>query len=70
MLGSGGLLVLPPFCHGETVVARLADLTGFPVVTRFAGHALHQLVARHGLELEKETLFHGQLPIRLVVARV
>ena len=74
VLGSGGLLVAPTFCHGETVVAqvvsRLLGLTGFPVVTRFAGDALHQLIGRHGFEVEEESLFHGLLPIRLVVATV
>lgn len=74
VLGSGGVLAAPTFCHGETVVAqvvsRLLGLTGFPVVTRFAGDALHQLVDSHGFEVEEEIVFPGLLPIRLVVARV
>lgn len=74
VLGSGGLLAVPTFCHGETavaqVVSRLLGLTGFPVVTRFVGDALHQLIGRHGFEVEEEILFPGLLPIRLVVARV
>ena len=74
VLGSGGLLAVPTFCHGETavaqVVSRLLGLTGFPVVTRFAGAALQELVGRHGFEIENELLFPGRLPIRLVVARI
>ena len=73
VLGSGGLLAAPTFCHGETVVAQLVSrglgLTGFPVVTRFAGGALRELVSRHGFAVEKEVLFPGLLPIRLVVGR-
>ncbi len=55
--------------RGRSVVLSVV-LAGFPVVTRFAGDALHQLVGRHGFEVEEEILFPGLLPIRLVVARV
>jgi len=73
VLDPGGLLAAPTFCHGETVVAQIVSrflgLTAFPVVTRFAGGALRQLVGRHGFKVEEEHLLPGLLPIRLVVAR-
>ncbi len=73
VLGSGGLLAAPTFCHGETpvsqIVSRLLGLTGFRVVTRFAGGALRQLLSHHGFTVQEEALFPGLLPIRLIVAR-
>lgn len=73
VLGSGGLLAAPTFCHAETAVAQLVSrglgLTGFPVVSRFAGGALQQLAGHHGFTVEDEVLFSGLLPIRLIVAR-
>ena len=51
------------------IVSRFLGLTGFPVVTRFAGAALRQLLDRHGFTVQEEVLFPGLLPIRLIVAR-
>ncbi len=73
VLGSGGLLAAPTFCHGETAVAqivsRLLGLTGFPVVSRFAGGGLRELVGHHRFTVKQEVPFTGLLPIRLIVAR-
>lgn len=74
VLDSGRILAAPTFCHGETAMARLVSrllgVTGFPVVTRFAGGALRELVGHHGFTVEDDVLFPGLLPIRLVLASV
>lgn len=74
VLVQGGLLAVPTFCHGETAAAQLVSralsLTGFPVVTRFAGSGLRQLVSHHGLTVKQEILFPGLLPIRLIIAEL
>jgi ubiquinone/menaquinone biosynthesis C-methylase UbiE len=74
VLGPRGLLAAPTFCHGETlmssVVSRVLSLTGFEVVTRFAGDELRRLVSAHGFTVQSERLYPGVLPIRTVLATV
>ena len=72
VLKPGGRLVAPTFCHGEGWLARstsrvLALVNGFPIVTRFAGTDLDELLARAGFSITDARWYPGLLPIRFVV---
>lgn len=73
VLRAGGLLAVPTFAHGETllsrVVSRLLRLSGLVVSTRFAGTALADLVRSVGFDVLVDDLVPGILPIRYVLAR-
>lgn len=68
-----GLLLVPTYCHAETVLAgatsRLMGLAGFPGRRRFTVQSLTETVAGAGLEVVHSERFAGLLPIGLVVAR-
>jgi len=72
VLRPGGLLVAPTFCHGAGLVAqgvsRVIGLTGFPIVTRFVGEDLDELVTEAGFEVRDARTYAGLLPIRFVAA--
>ena len=71
-LKPSGVLVAPTFCHGQGWIAaatsRLLELTGFPIVTRFKGSELEQLITGEGFSIQEAQWFSGLLPVRLVVA--
>jgi len=72
VLRPGGLLCAPTFCHGENGVSRgvsrALSLSGFPIMTRFTGASLRELVQQSGFALASDETFAGVLPIHLVVA--
>jgi phosphatidylethanolamine/phosphatidyl-N-methylethanolamine N-methyltransferase len=72
VLQPGGRLVVPTFGHGQGMVAQLVSrmlgLTGFPVVTRFRGCQLDNMVAGVGFELVEARWISGVLPVRFLVA--
>lgn len=73
VLRPGGLLCAPTFAHGETLLAhfvsRLLALARFPIVTRFRGPALADLLRAHGFVVEREHVVPGILPLRYVAGR-
>lgn len=73
VLRPGGLLAAPTFCHdagpGARCTSRALRLTGFPVVTRFAGPDLDVLAEHNGFDMVESRWFTGLLPIRSVLAR-
>lgn len=73
VLRTGGLLAVPTFAHGETLlsrfVSRLLTLSGLSVTCRFAGTALAELVRSAGFNVLVDDLVPGILPIRYVLAR-
>ncbi|MBI3070629.1 MAG: class I SAM-dependent methyltransferase [Deltaproteobacteria bacterium] len=73
VLKSEGVVVLPTFCHGDTlgahIVSRLLRLTGFPLVTRFNRASLRALIEANGFSVTTEERFPGLLPIWLMAGR-
>lgn len=73
VLRPGGKLIVPTFAHGQgllaNVVSRILKLSGFPVVTRFAGEQLDALVSKCGFQIVEARWFAGILPIRFVSAK-
>ncbi len=73
VLQPGGLLAVPTFAHGETLlsrfVSRLLSLTGLAVTSRFAGRKLSELVQKAGFTVLSDELIPGILPIRYVLGR-
>jgi phosphatidylethanolamine/phosphatidyl-N-methylethanolamine N-methyltransferase len=66
----GGKLVAPTFCHGQTLTSRLASrviaLTGFPASRRLTGQALHDLMEAAGVQVERQEIVPGLIPIAFV----
>jgi len=73
VLRPGGLLCVPTFAHGENlrarIVSHLLSARGFPVVTRFRGAGLRNLVEACGFETVDEACMPGILPVRYLLAR-
>lgn len=73
VLAPGGLLAVPTFAHGDTLIAhgvsRLLALSGFPIVTRFSGNALPRLIESQGFRIVLRDRIPGILPIHGVMAR-
>lgn len=73
VLRPGGVLVVPTYCHGETmrarIVSRALSLTGFPGKRRLTLSTLANAVRDAGLEVREERLLAGLLPIGFVSAR-
>jgi len=69
----GGMLVVPTYCHAQTLVARAASrglsLTGFPGRRRLTLAELRSRVVRVGLDVAQAKLLPGLLPIGFVAAR-
>ena len=70
MLGPGGCLVVPTFCHDENwraaLVSRLLALTGFPGQRRFSSRSLGEAVEAAGLTVRRSEVLPGFLPITFV----
>ena len=70
----GGVLVLPTFCHAQTVrshvVSYLAALTGFPGQRRLSDERLQRLLRDAGLQPGPVEIIDGLIPIGYVEARV
>lgn len=73
VLRSGGLLVVPTYCHGQTRTSRLMSrtlsLTGFPGRRRLTLSELTRLVRDAGVAVVRTELLRGLLPIGFVSAR-
>jgi phosphatidylethanolamine/phosphatidyl-N-methylethanolamine N-methyltransferase len=69
----GGLICVPTFGHGATLLAQLTSrvlaLGGFPVVTRFRAATLRALLEAEGFGVVRSTVVPGILPILYVSAR-
>jgi phosphatidylethanolamine/phosphatidyl-N-methylethanolamine N-methyltransferase len=66
----GGSLLLPTYCHGETLtsrqVSRLLSLTGFPGERRYSTATLCEDLERSGLSIARVETVPGLLPIAFV----
>jgi phosphatidylethanolamine/phosphatidyl-N-methylethanolamine N-methyltransferase len=73
VLAPGGALLVPTFCHAETVraqiLSRLMGLTGFRASRRLSARSLCQAVVDAGFEVTDTATFAGPLPLVFVAAR-
>ena len=71
-LQPGGRLIVPTYCHDETVRSRAASrvlgLAGFPGQRRFTMARLVEVLEARGLEPRRAVLLPGMLPIGFVSA--
>jgi 2-polyprenyl-3-methyl-5-hydroxy-6-metoxy-1,4-benzoquinol methylase len=71
-LRPGGRLIVPTYCHDETLVSRLTSrlmgLVGFPGQRRLTLARLRELLEARGLTVRQATLLPGLLPIGFVSA--
>jgi phosphatidylethanolamine/phosphatidyl-N-methylethanolamine N-methyltransferase len=67
MVRPNGKLVLPTFCHDETVlsafVSRVLALTGFPGHRRFTGSSLRSALEAHGVRVQRHEVIRGLIPV-------
>lgn len=74
MLRPGGLLLVPTYCHDETLPSRalsgVMTLTGFPGQRRFTHQRLADALRAQGLRVVRAELLRGLLPIGYVVGEV
>lgn len=67
VLAPGGKLVVPTFCHDETVVSaivsRVIAVTGFPAHRRFSSVSLRNALEARGLRVTREERLDGLIPI-------
>jgi ubiquinone/menaquinone biosynthesis C-methylase UbiE len=65
-----GRLVVPTFCHDETLrsalVSRVLALTGFPSHRRFTSRSLRDALVTAGLVVERTETVQGLIPIAFV----
>ena len=70
VLRPGGKLVVPTFCHDQTlgsaIVSRLLSLTGFPSHRRFTATSLREGLEGQGLCIETAETLEGLIPIGYV----
>lgn len=70
MLKPGGCLIVPTFCHDETVlsaiVSRLVAITGFPAHRRFTVRTLHAAMEAAGMVITRTETLDGPIPIGYV----
>jgi ubiquinone/menaquinone biosynthesis C-methylase UbiE len=69
-LKPGGRLVIPTFCHDETllscVFSRVLALTGFPGHRRFTASSLRSSLEASGLRIGRFEMLPGVIPIAFV----
>ena len=72
VLTSDGKLVVPTYCHGQDLRARVVSgalsVVSFPVARRFDISGLLAAVVESGFVVERSELLRGVLPIGFVVA--
>lgn len=70
VLAPGGTLIVPTFCHDETlasaVVSRVIALTRFPGHRRFSVTSLRRALEERGLRVRREEILGGLIPIGYV----
>lgn len=70
---SGGTVVVPTFCHAETVRSRLLSrvlaLTGFPGSRRLRASALRSACEAAGLRVTRTEVVPGPIPVGFVAGR-
>lgn len=73
VLRTGGLLLAPTFCHGETFAAqctsRILGMAGFPIRRRFRAEELPGLLREASFEADSKEVLPGWLPLGLVEGR-
>ena len=72
VLKSPGKLIVPTFCHNETIVSRTLSralaLTGFPGQRRFTAPSLRSALESAGLQITRSEIVPGVIPIAYVEA--
>jgi len=72
VLGSGGKLIAPTFCHDQTwrsgILSRFASLTGFPSHRRFTAASLRAALEASGARIERAETLPGLISIGYVEA--
>jgi len=67
VLAPGGKLIVPTFCHDETmvsaIVSRAIAVTGFPAHRRFSSASLRRALEEQGLRVTREERLDGLIPI-------
>ena len=67
-----GKLIVPTFCHNETILSRTLSralaLTGFPGQRRFTGRSLRSALESAGLQITRSEIVPGVIPIAYVEA--
>jgi len=70
VLRPGGKLIVPTFCHDETmlsaVVSRVLSVTGFPGQRRFTAASLCAQLESFGLRVDRHETLPGLIPIAYV----
>lgn len=68
----GGVVIVPTFCHDETLLARITSrvlsVTGFPGQRRFSLASLRRAVLRAGLSVHRAEVMSGIFPIGYIEA--
>ena len=66
----GSLLVVPTFCHDETMaswlVSRLLAVSGFPGHRRFTIQSLRNALEENGVQIARAELLPGIIPVGFV----
>lgn len=74
VLRAGGRLIVPTFCHDETVlscvVSRVLAMTGFPGHRRFTAKGLTEVVQTANIRVSRTELIPGLIPIAYVEGEV
>jgi phosphatidylethanolamine/phosphatidyl-N-methylethanolamine N-methyltransferase len=71
-LKPGGVMLLPTYCHGETLlsmfVSRIAALAGFQVRSRWSVKSYIKFIDSSGFTVGESRCLKGLFPIALVIA--
>lgn len=70
VLEPGGKIVVPTFCHDETIisglVSRLLAISGFPGQRRFTVRSLHDALKDNGVQISHAETLSGLIPVGYV----
>jgi len=75
VLKSGGLLIAPTYCHGQTLLSRFfsfiaRNVLRQPVYYRFTANDLVELVRAGGYEVLRCVILPDKIPVAFLVARL
>lgn len=74
VLRPGGRLILPTFCHGQDLKARLTSavmgLAGFRASNKWSAEGLESLIMGQGLQIRKSRVIDDIIPLLYIVVEV